>query len=73
MLGSEMDSEDLIHLLTEVIIGVDPAKSCLPDTAEVREQRAQIAESVAATRAQGLVPDVPHEFPDAYAVAPVTS
>jgi len=28
MLGGEMDSDDLVHLLTEVIIGVDPAKSC---------------------------------------------
>jgi hypothetical protein len=67
MLGSEMDSDDLICRLTEVVIGVDPADSCLPDTAEVREHRARLVKEVQAIRDQGLVPDVPHEFPAAWA------
>jgi hypothetical protein len=62
-----MDSDDLIHLLTEVIMGVEADDSHLPDTAEVREHRAQLVEEVQAIRDKGLVPDVPHEFPAAWA------
>ncbi|HUC13682.1 MAG TPA: hypothetical protein VMS00_04435 [Acidimicrobiales bacterium] len=64
-----MDNDDMASLVAEVIMGVEAAESCLPDTAEVREHRTQLVKEVQAIRDQGLVPDVPHDFPSAAAVA----
>jgi hypothetical protein len=59
-----LDSDDLAHLLSEVISGTAPGASTLPDTAEVRAKRDRYGKEVAAIRAKGLVPDVSMEWPD---------
>jgi hypothetical protein len=68
-----MDNDDLAHLVSEVAMGIGPEGSTLPDTAEVRSTRARLKAEVADIRGKGLVPDVGMEFPDAKAVAPVTT
>jgi hypothetical protein len=58
-----MNSDDLLSLLAEVVQGIGPEKSTLPDTPEVRAKRARLAKQVAAIKAKGLVPDVGMEWP----------
>src|ERR1017187_9359880 len=56
-----LDTDDLFHLLAEVISsGDDATGSTLPDTPLVRAWRPQLVREVAEIKAQGLVPDVPH-------------
>jgi hypothetical protein len=57
----DLPSDVLFHLLSEVILGVPESRSTVPPSRKVAEARAQLVESVAAVRAEGFVPDVPHE------------
>jgi hypothetical protein len=66
-----LDSDDLSHLLVEVVLGVPPEQSTLPDTDEVREKRAVYEQEVADIRARGLQVEIPREFPQAEAQAMV--
>jgi len=57
-----MDTDDLFSLTAEVINGIGPETSTLPDTPLVRETREKLKKEVAKILAKGLVPDVPHEW-----------
>lgn len=59
---NRLDTEDLFHLLSEVVMGIGPEASTLPDTEVVRDARAQMIKEVAAIEARGHAVDVPHEW-----------
>ncbi len=59
---TRLDTEDLFHLLAEVVMGIGPEGSTLPDTDVVRETRARLITQVAAIEARGHTVDVPHEW-----------
>ena len=54
-----MDPDDLNHLLVEVIMGIRPEGSTLPDTPLVREKRAILIKECDEIKAKGHTPDVP--------------
>jgi hypothetical protein len=56
------DTEDLYHLLAEVVMGIGPEGSTLPDTPKVREMREKLVKEVAEAEARGHTVDVPHEW-----------
>jgi hypothetical protein len=56
---NELDMEDLNHLYIEVIMGIGPEGSTLPDTELVREKRETLKREVAEIIARGHTPDVP--------------
>ena len=56
-----LDTDDLFHLLAEVISsGDDATGSTLPDTPLVAAWRTKLAADVAEMKAKGITPDVPH-------------
>ena len=59
MTEERIDPEDLNHLLVEVIMGIGPEGSTLPDTELVRAKRAILKKEVAEIKARGHTPDVP--------------
>ena len=59
-----MPTDQLYHLLSEVVNKVPVEKSTLPDTALVRSTRAKLEKEVAGMLARGVTPDVPHEWHD---------
>jgi hypothetical protein len=56
---NKLDIEDLNHLYIEVIMGIGPEGSNLPDTPLVREKRAILQKEVDEIKARGHTPDVP--------------
>jgi hypothetical protein len=57
-----LDADDLYHLLAEVVMGIGPEGSTLPDTELVRQTRAKLIEERAEIEAKGHTVDVPHEW-----------
>jgi len=61
-MAERLDTEDLFHLLAEVVMGIGPEGSTLPDTELVRETRGRLKTQVAEAEARGHTVDVPHEW-----------
>jgi len=74
-MANRLDTEDLFHLYAEVVMGIGPEGSTLPDTELVRETQATLETSVAEMKEKGYTPDVPHEwaFAKPAATAPTRS
>ena len=62
MANDRLDTDDLFHLLSEVVQGIGAEHSTLPDTPVVRETRAKLKEEVAEIEARGHTVDVPHDW-----------
>lgn len=61
-MSERLDTEDLYRLTAEVVNGIDPEHSTLPDTPLVRETREKLKVECADIMARGLTVDIPHEW-----------